>query len=404
MKATPAALRSADQLAAVVGAGTLPTGVQDLGRRVLERVSSPVRIAVLGAPDAGLAGVVNAVLEGDIVPDRSGMPPLDLSFGLDPAIRVVTAEGQESAVDLATFARLVPWDLAMVSLAAPVPLLEKASFLLVPLEGRMPDIEAAIAWAARRADMAVLCTTEPGAAGAGVEGQEILERLPEALVDHTFLAVTGTVAMRTGGGDSLAVELDPEAQVRGLHWIGDGAGQAQRLAQFRADLFDHVSTARREDLESALVFLDRYRAVPEVGPATTPEPQDAGLETKAPATDVAPGVDAARPDPVTDAQSRAPAEIVCFLSARAEALSRLCDVPGGDALEAAAPDVLAHCMESIETCAGMATEDCGAAGLVLAEASDLMLLMQLEATADAVCDAVALVLQVRNDCESLLCA
>ncbi|RYH10976.1 hypothetical protein [Tropicimonas sp. IMCC6043] len=375
-----------EQLAAALASGNLPRGAREMGAKVLERLAAPVRLAVLGRPDADLAGTVNALLGNPILPDRAGMPPIDLCFGTQSDIQVVTGDGRQTWVDHAEFDQLDPWQLAKVSLAAPVPLLEQMSFLVVPLEGTAQDLEAAIGWTARRADMAIWCSATLDA-GERADWQ----RLPDQMIDHAFLAVSGRSRPATREADS-GIGL----RFRAIHFLGSGPDQTLRLERFRSELLNHVEAARREDLEGALVFLDRFKpatatAVAPPAAHSPPEPPDFS--------------DLLDPVPAQRSAHTAPgADIVSFLAAQSGQLARLCDQPGLEALADAAPAVLRLCAESIEACNEIAAATGGDLADLLAEASDLVLLMQVEETPQAMTDAVALMVQLRHECETLRCA
>ncbi len=386
-----------DQLAAALASRSLPKGARAMGERVLERLSSPVCVAVLGRPDAGLAATVNALFGGDVLPDRPGLPPVEVTFGAEPQITIVTSDGREERIDRDRFDQLDLFTLAMVRLSTPLPLLDSVSFLVVPLEGDAQSVEAAIGWTARRADMVVWCVSEL------VEPERAFwRRLPETLMDHAYLAVTREPRQKSApvGQPALGVRF------RGVHFLGRGMDHAARLTGFRSDLLEHVATARREDLEGALVFLDRYQpdgiAVPEP-PLTKEEPVRA--DDPPDFSDLLDTAD--RPSGAGRSSAGGvdiTAEIISFLSAQACELSCLCDASESETVQTNSHAVLGLCAESIDACNEMAVRGGGPVEAILAEASDLMLLMQLEATPDAMSDAVALVLQVRHECEALLCA
>lgn len=379
---------SVDQLAAMIGSGRLPPRAREMGERVLDRLADPVRIAVLGHPESGLGNVVNALLDASVLPNRAGLPPMELAFAQRPGIGVVTADGEQCWVSQAEFDRLDPWSLAMVRFAAPLDMLLQLSFLVVPLEGDEREIDAAVGWAARRADMAICCLAE-----AGDRHSRYLRHLPAGLVDHAFLAVTAQLRMPSG-----PLGQEQSGGFRAVHFLGRGPEQDRRLERFRSQLLDHVDAARREDIEGALVFLDRYQAMRPKDPVE--EVVDSDVPDFSELLDTPHADGEATPDPA----SRRSAEIVTFLAAQAGELAHLCDRPEEAAGKQAALEVLGHCAESIHACNEMAMGEDGPVADVLAEASDLILLMQIEETPDAMTDAVALMVQLRHECEALLCA
>ncbi len=378
--------RALEQLAAALAGGELPQGAQRMGERVLERLTNPVRIAVLGRPEAGPASLVNALLGRDALPVRPNMPPMELRFGAGAQVGIVSGTGQEQSVSLAEFERIDPWSLALARLTAPLPLLERVSFLMVELEGEAQELDAAIGWAARRADMAIWVAEEMRE-----RERAWWRRLPETLLDHAFLvAMAQADPVATGAGALYG------GRFQGAYLLGPGPEAETRLKVFRSELLTHVTTARREDLEGALVFLDRYR------PAD-PCPVEQPVEDPPDFSDLLDPVPLEQGEDGT-AGSGPTAEIITFLVAQAGELSALCDGSDVEALQGAAPAVLELCAESIEACGEMAAAVGGPVSEVVEEASDLILLMQIEATPEAMGDAVSLMTQLRHECEALLCA
>ncbi|MDV7141149.1 hypothetical protein R3X27_00495 [Tropicimonas sp. TH_r6] len=378
--------RALAQLTAALAGGSLPRTAQQMGERVLERLTSPVRIAVLGRPEAAPAALVNALLGRKVLLESLNMPPMELRFGTGMEVEIVSGSGREQSVAQAEFERIDPLTLALARLSAPLPMLEKVSFLVVELEGETSELDSAIGWAARRADMAIWVA-------------EVLQererawwrRLPEGLLDHAFLVATAQAKpMEAVGGTSFG------GRFRGAHLTGPGPGWAARMDGFRSELLDHVSNARREDLEGALALLERYHEVQQTPDEALPEeaPDFSDLLDPVPSERGADG--ATRSGPT--------AEIVTFLAAQACELSALCDSPNAEAMERAAPAILELCSESIEACGEMAASVGGPVAEVLEEACNLILLMQIEATPEAMGDAVSLMTQIRHECEALLCA
>jgi pyruvate/2-oxoglutarate dehydrogenase complex dihydrolipoamide acyltransferase (E2) component len=425
------AFRAAEQLSAILATESMPPSARALAERVMERLSVPVRIAVVGAPGVGKRRIVEGLLGGAVLPAIAGLPPAEIVLGAGERIGVVLGDGAEAQVDVTEFPDLDPVELALVRLSAPLPLLEKIRFLVVPLEGGPGAARAALDWTFRRADMVLWCVPR-------LDGPErtLWPRLPEALRDHAYLAVTAPGAVRPTETDRmLAAEYFSETRD-----LSDGPDGPERIARLRTALLAHVSRARREDLEGALIFLDHHlsrqaRDRPPPAPparasavldapsppapppaARAPEPRDA--DTPEPATPEPATPQPAAPEPETPepgtpavvppaagvaAEPKATAlpadasgtgRIVALLAARAERLDALWNGGGG------AAEALDLCAEALEEAGEIARAEGGALSDLVDEAAELMLLLQLEGSDSALSDTLALLLQVRRECEA----
>jgi hypothetical protein len=382
------ALRAADQLAAILDSAELPPRLRAVGERVRERLAHPVRIAVVGRPGSGRRRLMAGLLGDAVLPDMADLPPVELRLGDGIAAETVTAQGETRALDPDALAQADPDTLALVRMTAPLPLLEKAQFVVVPLEEDAAAAAAALAWACRRADMLLWCVTELAGPDAA-----LWPRLPETLQDHAFLAITGPAADGAAPGRGRAAQA--ACHFREVRDLSPGADAADRIARLRSALLAHLSAARREDLEGALVFLDQHltpdlraridRADPGSAAAGDAGPPPAGDADRGGRADAGGGAGGAR--------------IVALLAERAAALEPLC-AEGALAPSAA----LEGCAEALQDAALHAEAEGEALGNLVAEAEELMLLLRLEATPGAASDAVALLLQVRRECEALAAA
>jgi hypothetical protein len=393
------AFRAAGQLSAVLANAVLPPAARALAERVEARLSAPVRIAVVGRPGAGKRRIVEGLLGGAVLPAVAGLPPAEIALGPGDRVGVVTGEGAEMRVDVDRFHELDPADLALIRLSAPLPLLEKIRFVVVPLEGDAGEMRAALAWAFRRADMVLWCMPR-------LDGPDraLWPAIPEGLRDHAYLAVTRAGADRPAEADRMEA-ADHFAEMRDLT---DGEDGTERIARLRTALLAHVSRARREDLEGALIFLDhhlsrqardRLSPIPPAAPAADPAP--AAHPAPAPEAGLPSAYGASTPGTTGDpASAPAAARIVDLLAARAGRIAEL--TRGGECRDAAG--ALDLCAEVLEACAEIARADGGAVADLVDEAAELMVLLQLEASPGALSDAVALLLQVRREGEAYLAA
>jgi len=376
---------------------------------------------VLGWPEAGVERIVEGLLGGAVLPESPDLPPVEIALGSGERAWVTMPDGTERNVAAGDLAAFDMRDLAFLRLYAPLPLLEKVSLLVVPLEGAAAEIRAALDWTFARADMTLWCAARlDGADGA------LWPFLPEPMRDHAFLALTGRRGPPPGG----TARYDAGSYFAEMRDLSEGPDREQRVARLRAALLAHVSRARREDLEGALVFLDHHlneqaradRAVPYAVPEEHGAPEagvgelgEAPPERDAPRAaaggaaqspiDIAPAVAAGEGADVAAEAEDAAGRIVDFIAYRANALAEIrARASGAGQALPPAPAQLDHCAETIEACADIAAPGRGALADLLAEAGELMVLLQLEGTEAATVDSLALLLQLRRECAALRCA
>ncbi|MEM0935424.1 MAG: hypothetical protein AAGJ91_05905 [Pseudomonadota bacterium] len=364
------AARAADQLASLLRAERLPDSVRALGTRVQARLAAPVTLALVGWPEAAPAALANGLLGGPVLPEAEGLPPAELAFGTSEVWSILKADGSELNVSAETVLTYDPYDIALLRRAAPLPLLEQVSLRVAALEGTAEEMQAALHWALKGADMLVWCTASPA------EDAAMRAALPDALQDHAFLAVRGSATADPGA--FVAAHAVP---------FDDPSGAAQ--GAFRAALLRHVAQGRREDVECALMLLEQYLP---------------GQARRTGVPDTAhPERDASAADPIAIQETCAlGAEIVDLLAARADRIAHLIEAEGPLPME----EVLEVCAASLTAAAdraGVSERDAGLAD-DLAEAADLMMLLQMEGSPSALVDALALMLQARHVCEARLSA
>jgi len=363
------AFRALEQLRALLGRPGVTARRRDLGDRVIERLSRPVRVVVVGRGTAFQRDLLAGFVGDAPLPDMPDLPPVRLVFGRGWRLSATFASGDVATLAPGDLARTDPRALALLEVTAPIPILEKTTLLHVALEGDAEDCRRATAWAAGQADILVWAAEAPGADDAA-----LWVGLPDAVRDHAFLACAADPAALPAAA--------AETFLRCCRVSGTAGA-----AQLRAEVLAHVSAARREDIERALMLLDEDPCAPLAPDAPRTEP-------------AAPAPPAPLALPGDDAGPRA-GDIVRLLAARAEALAaadRRVDggVDGGRDARA----LLELASETLEDCAALAEGSC--AEDIVAEACEVMLLLGLEATPAARTDALALLVQVRRECAALV--
>lgn len=381
MSAELRAFRASEQLQAACAAEGLPPRVRALGKQVQQQLDAPVRLALVGRPFSGKVAVVNGFVGAAALPTLDEMPPMILSYGAQASILVTTTSGAELPVDDTSLSGLDEHDMALIRITAPLPLLEKITLLTVPLEGNDREIGSALAWTATQADVVLWCTQTLTA-----DDQTCWRLLPKSLRDHAFLAVLRDPP--APGTHDLTRDF------RSVHYIGTKGAEFRHekraidrdaLSNLRQALLSHVSSGRLEDLEGALIFLDRYM------------PRRRSLSTLAQSREQADPVAIVRAGGVS--RMRQEQRTLSVLIERARLMAEV--MAGIDDPQTRATTVLDHCTDTLDACLSIAG-DAGALSEMLTEATDLMLLMQLEASPAAMNDTIALMVQVRRECEQML--
>lgn len=411
MSSSAQAQRIVEQLRFAVSSGALPVAASESGARLLARLSAPVRLALLGPRGAGKARVRDILAGRAVLPRQAHTASVELVFGSRERGRLVYSDGSAERFDGAPPDSTDWSSVALVRLQAPLPVLERISLLEVVADDPQDDLIAAAAWAVRRSDMLLWCTSDFGPAE-----RAAWDVVPDRLKDHTYLVPRlprGALFPTTIRDDVvglLPLHMDPGPE--------DGA------AALRSAVLAHVDRGRREDFDGALMFLERFKTVlPAIAKAapvkTAAVPAEAPPSAADPALDpdtlaapvrtrsvddgfAAPQGGQADGLPEEDAAqgaTAAPGDCLSPAFAMIRDAARSIDA----SIEGARPEwpsaVLAQCVETIEGLPSTSAVADPELSDLVAEAWDLMMLLQLEADASAAADAVALLLQVRRAVE-----
>ncbi|MEX5727137.1 energy-coupling factor transporter ATP-binding protein EcfA2 [Rhodovulum iodosum] len=445
-------------LEAALDTGRLPPAAREGARRLVRRLSNPVRVALIGLPGSGKSQLLNMLAGREVIPPGKAHPTLRLKRG--PKIvshlhfqggRIETREG------------LAPTDMlqfrpARVEIEAPLPVLDRVSLCEIVADASIEGQRAAIVEAIENADMILWCSQDFS------DPEPVLWNLvPEALRNHSFLVLTkADLLQRRGALRSRLAELAelvgesfhsvyPVATEHALAALARGAqdqtgftGSGGR-ALVKA-IYKHVDQGRQADLDTALLFLSRHAPTDGVAKdgaaAAVPGMADAGLsptpvaEAPEPELPPAPALEEpvaeepiarepvpAQPEPARDedwpgaeagdsapvpddgAPEDLPAQPEITPQVRTEALAILAEGaaalpgPSDNPDKAEAVQVLESCTETLDRltmlCAEAELDDCPFAEDV-EEAAEMALLLQVEGSVGAAADAVTLLLQLRR--------
>jgi hypothetical protein len=402
-----------ESLANAISGGGLAEPVARTARRLSERLQSPVRVAIIGPRGMGKSQLVNLFAGRALVPTGLDLPRLYLVWG---AAAKTTVDPERAAAS--SFEGL-DWDrvagAGSASVEQNLPILRKISLAEVSLDDALGMTDAVIDWVTGNADIVLWCSDRFTQAD-----RKLWSRVPDALKDHSFFVLAKADVLSSAGQlpktidrlqDDTAEDffgLYPVATLQALRAMEQqgGVNQATLAASGAKALMTavlrQVELGRRADLDSALVFLARNRLVTDEPAAPEParnlsKPQ-AVTTVKDQAPAAAGGTRRAVPPVVTSALG--------YLRKRAIALEP-------SVLDAGPTDpvaILSHCTETANHLVDMFESEGGRdASLAelkedLLDASELLLLMQLEEGSGPAADAATVLLQIRRGLESRMAA
>lgn len=406
-----------DRLLGALDSNALPSAAQDHAKHLLNRLSQPVRVSVLGMPKSGKSELVNMFVGDRLVPKDAQLPTTEFTWGDTEAMIVTSADGTTEHFDRVDLEVVSGTNAAFLRVELPVPILQQIRLLEVVTEGSAQELASAIDWAVRRTDIALWCSQDFDK----IE-QTVWSCVPDSLKDHAFLALTKA--------DVLSAQKQLSARVASLETIvseefhslfavatlqavraqaGKDVDQAMLQASgggaLMSEVLRHADHGRRADFDSAHMFLARYKIKDAPKPAASKEiTQPESKPASAPAKAVEPAKSAPASAPIKN--TKLFAESVHFLKRRGEGLAQTVSELGAGNVNA----VVLQCVNAVEHLVDTFSQDesgCEAADAFiddLSEAADMMVLMQAEAGDAPAADAVTLLLQLRRDMEMQLAA
>lgn len=382
-------------LKAALEDGDLTLTSKASAQRLLTRLTTPVRVVILGLPESGKSKLFNLLAGHVVIPGKVDLPTVCLCYGARASVTAHYADGHIATRDDLNIDLLDRNGLVSVEVQAPLPLLERISLTRFDMGDSLPAQRKSLSDAINRADMLIWCTQE-----FGPEERALWQHVPEPLKDHAFLVLTKAGLLHRQGvlisrmkmlEDVVADEfhsLFPVASLQGLRAVTATPPDPKAFAAsggraLLSGIQRHVEQGRRADLDNARLFLRQYGFAEEVAPppVVAPEP--------------APPPPAAAQTTASDALRD---RLLDHLDQQAGMMDDISDSP--DAADIAG--ILDSCTETLEGLAMMVQqEDIDDPELAelqedLEEASEMTLLMQIEADATAAADAITLMLQMRR--------
>jgi energy-coupling factor transporter ATP-binding protein EcfA2 len=382
-------------LEAALRAPSLPARAALAGQQLLLRLTSPIRVAILGHPGSGKSQLLNLIAGERIIPEGVKLPSIELRFGSERRVTTVDADDSETPRDFSDLARIARSEARLVRIEAPLPVLSTLTLIEVAAEGTAEKERAGVQWAAARSDVVIWCSQAFTPAE-----QWLWSAMPDRLKDHGFLALTkaddliraGTLDRRIAELDDIVAEefhsLVPVATLQGLAALCSGTGtDREALAASGAEalvsaLLAHVDQGRRADLDAALLFLSRFGGGLQVGEPGGEVRPSAPIDTP---RDLSPQWSAGVDD---DTIPRA----LDILRGRAGTLRERMGSDGHT------EDILEGCAQTAQAIAD--TLDPATQPQLhdrALEVAEILVLLGLERSQTAAADAVTLLLQLRRD-------
>jgi energy-coupling factor transporter ATP-binding protein EcfA2 len=388
-------------LAVALRSAALPARAALAGQQLLERLTSPIRVAILGHPGSGKSELLNLIAGERIIPAGAQLPSVELCFGTRRRMALLDADGKETPLAEGDLGRIGRKAAKVLRIEAPLPVLSTLTLIEVAAHGTAEEERAGVQWAATRADVVIWCSQ-----GFTPAERWLWSAMPDRLKDHGFLVLTkadelirdGTLGRTIAGLEDVVAEefhsLVPVATLQGLAALLSPAGvDRDALAASGAEalvsaLLAHVEQGRRADLDAALLFLSRFAPG-----ASLPHPTgETGVlatdDTTAAVEELAPRPAPAAPAPAEDTAARA----LDILRGAAGSLGDLLDEEGD-------PE---HILEGCAQAAQAVADTLDPADLPdlhdeALEVAEMLVLLGLERSETAAADAVTLLLQLRRN-------
>lgn len=436
-----------ERLEGALDADMLPKAARDYAHHLVRRLSQPVRVSVLGLPGAGKSQLVNMFLGEAVVPDGAELPTTEYAWG-DKARMIVTgAEGSAITVHGADVKALSGQNAAFLRIELPIDILKRINLLEVVTDGTEQELTSGVDWVVRRTDIALWCTQD-----FGPSEQAIWRRVPDSLKDHAFLVLSKAdmlsaekkLRQRVAALETVVAEefhsLFAVATLQALRAFKNGAVDeamfhASGGGALTSEVLRHAERGRRADFDSAHMFLARYLAEgtgrttsrtpsrPVSRTSTTArttseevaeKPVSRQPKSVPPAKKVKSVKPTSAPPPPAPTLPQGPkvenvalfTDSIRFLRRRGDSLTETAATLG----DGNAKGLIEHCVSAVEHLVDEFSQDesgCEAADAFideLAEAQDMMVLMQVEDGDGPAADAVTLLLQLRHDMEMQLAA
>lgn len=280
-------LSISERLGRALDRGQLPAGgPAEAAERLIERMERQTRVALLGLSKAGKTGVLNLLAGEPVVPEGLELPTLMVQRGTRERMICTLGDGSSETIEGSDLRQCVALNPALVTLERDMAVLSVISLLEVAPGATDQDQRRAMAWASKRADILVWCST------AFLPKEQVLwEGLPDAVKDNGFLLLTKTDLL--GGKEAVSgivkriehraglefrevLSISTQAAARAVKPDGTidrtlfrDSGAASIISAIKA----RVDLARQADTDTAEALLARHtQAAPKQSARRPPSP------------------------------------------------------------------------------------------------------------------------------------
>ncbi len=389
-------------LEATAKSSELPASQKERGESLLQRLTSPIRMTLLGLPGSGKTELVNMLVGQRLMPAIPDLPTTELVYGDEPGCRVVYGDGSEVRMGWPEDVGFDWTDAVFVKVEYPLPILKDVSLLEIVTDGSPQDLSNALNWAIPRTDMTLWCTQE----FSRLENA-LWVQVPDSLKDHGSLVVTRADELGLSGelphtlkrlstiAENEFQNLHAVATTHFLAAIGpdgkieEGVRKSTGAGAILDAVMGDIHRGRQADMDAAEVFLARF-GVDEIPPVET---KAVAAKKNEVAVDSSPVPIHSSGDNEDDILSQA----LIFVQEKGIELSQLADED-----EDIAETVLDTCTETVDHLVGLFSDGMTSTTQFseeVEEAYEMLVLMQLEQGESSAADAATVVLQLKRELE-----